>query len=150
MKHIVEVDQSIKIEQAGNTVLAFANGISHAVVIPSHVKRGALDVLWKKGKSRKLAPIILFFACLYSLLEDYLPNLQKVIIDEEYTGQDANIRFFLLAHIRNDKKHFEPRNILFDRVGKSSPADKKARAVRTGKDNQYRKITLKNVMRLVK
>ena len=46
MKHTVEVDQSIKIEQLGDTVLAFSNGISHAIIVPARVKREALSVLW--------------------------------------------------------------------------------------------------------
>ena len=31
MRHVVEVDQSIKIEDSGSTVLAFADGIAHAI-----------------------------------------------------------------------------------------------------------------------
>ena len=41
----VEVDQSNKIEQSGPTVLAFANGNSSAIVIPSIVKNECLDFL---------------------------------------------------------------------------------------------------------
>lgn len=150
MSHIVEVDQSIKIEQSGDTVLAVSNGISHAIIIPSDVKREGLRVLREKKKRVKQAPILLFAACLYLLLKDHLPKLQRVIIDTEYTGQENNIKSYLLGYIKKDGQAFSPENIVFSRVGKSSPADKKARAVREKQDNQYRKVTLEELLRLIK
>ena len=72
MPYVVEVDQSRKIEQSGPTVLAFSNGISHAIVIPSSVKTQSLRALKDKRKSTKEARILLFATCLYVLLKDYL------------------------------------------------------------------------------
>lgn len=108
MPHIIEVDQSIKIERPGDTVLAFANGISHAIIIPSQVKTEAFRALWKRGKSRKIARIMLFSACIYLLVKDSLPDIQRIIIDEEYTGQEANIRSFLWGRVLGDKGHLPP------------------------------------------
>ncbi len=45
MRHKVEVDQSIKIEDTGATVLAFANGIAAAVVIPGKRQASCADAL---------------------------------------------------------------------------------------------------------
>lgn len=150
MLHTVEVDQSIKIEQPGNTILAFSNGIAQAIVISSRVKREGLQVLRAMGKSEKQGPIVLFSACLYLLLKEYLSDLQRVIIDTEYSGQEDNIKSYLLGYIKKDKQFFNPENIMFAAIGKSSPAHKKAMNVRLRKDNNYRKITLKELLKLLK
>lgn len=149
MPYVVEVDQSGKIEQSGPTVLAFSDGISDAVLIPSAVKTQALQVLMDKGKPRKDARILLFATCLYVLLQDYLDQLQRVEIDVEYTGKDADIRASLLRLIWRKRLAFEPEKIVFRRVGKGSPADKKARAVRAGRDRVYRRITFRELLKLV-
>ena len=149
MPYVVEVDQSRKIEQSGPTVLAFSDGISHAIVIPSSVKTQALRALRDRRKPRKEARILLFATCLYVLLKDYLDQLERVEIDIEYPGKDADIRASLLRLIWRKAPAFEPEKIIFRRVGKRSPADKKARAVREGKDKEYRKITLEELLGLI-
>ena len=148
-QHIVEVDQCRKIEQSGPTVLAFSNGISHAILIPARVKIAGLGVLRSRGKSAEIAPLLLFAACLYLLLRDHLGELQKVIVDREYEGHEADIRSFMLEYIKREGQSFEPRNITFALVGKKSPADKKARDVRRGKDKVYRRIGLEELLAVV-
>lgn len=150
MPYVVEVDQSRKIEQSGPTVLAFSDKISHAVVVPPKVKTQALRVLREKGKPRKEAQILLFTACLYLLLEDYLDQLQRVEIDIEYPGKDANIKAGLLRLIWRKAPAFEPEQLVFRRVGRGSPADQKARAVREGKEPGYREITFEELLELIK
>ena len=149
MPYIVEVDQSGKIEQSGPTVLAFSDGISHAILVPSEVKTEGFHTLRKRGKSREIALLLLFSACLYLLLKGHLDQLQKVIIDEEYTGQEDNIKSFLLEYAKRRGQFWEPERVDFARVGKGSPADKKARAVREGKDKGYREIALEELLELV-
>jgi hypothetical protein len=149
MPYVVEVDQSRKIEQSGTTVLAFSDGISHAIAIPSSVKSQALRALRDKGKPRREALVLLFATCLYVLFKDYLDQLQRVEIDIEYPGKDADIRASLLRLIWRKAPAFEPEEIVFRRVGKGSPADRKARAVRTGKDKAYHKITLEELLKLI-
>ena len=149
MRHRVEVDQSIKIEDTGATVLAFANGISAAVVIPGLVKRAALNALLLRGKSRQTARLMLFAAGLALLLKDHLDDLERVVIDVEYEGQEAPIREFLLMYIWRTHPEFEPWHITFKQVGKRSTAHVKANAVRQGKDRNYRKLMEKEVLALV-
>ena len=149
MAHIVEVDQSIKVEQSGNTVLAFSDGISHAIVIPSKVKRVGFRALKEKGKSKERAQLLLFAAGVYLLLENHLDQLERVEIDVEYTEKDADIKSFLLRLIWGKAPTFEPERIIFRRVGKGSPADKKARAVREGRDKDYRQIAAEELLSLV-
>jgi hypothetical protein len=38
MPYVVEVDQSIKVEDPGDTFLAFSDGASYAIKVPSSVK----------------------------------------------------------------------------------------------------------------
>lgn len=142
MPYVVEVDQSIKVEQAGATVIAVANGIAHAIVIPSHVKTACFEALRERCKSKQVGQLLLFAACLYLVLEDYLRELDRVLIDIEYFGKDAEIKAFLLRYIRRKVPRFEAEKIAFKNVGRSSPADRKARAVRQGKDRKYRRVKL--------
>ena len=62
MPHIVEVDQSIKIEQSGPTVLAFSNGIAGAIMIPSDVKTEAIRLLVYRKRTNLEARMIVFAA----------------------------------------------------------------------------------------
>jgi len=146
---VVEVDQSVKIEQSGETVLAFANGQKAAIVIPQRVKRAAFATLIAKGKSRNTATLLLFAACLYLLLKNQLKKMKKIIIDVEYEGKDTDIKAFLLRYIRRTTSDFDEEMIVFRRIGKHSPADQKAREVRKRTDKDYRKIVLKELLRVV-
>ena len=149
MRHTVEVDQSTKIEQSGPTILAFANKISHAVLIPSRVKRAGFHALKAKGKSKAEALLLLFSAGLYLLLENYLDQIGPVVIDVEYPGKHKDIKAALLRYIYRNVGLFEPDRIIFRRITKKSPADKKARNVRLGKDKKYQKITVEELLGLI-
>jgi len=149
MTHRVEVDQSIKIEQSGATILAFANGITHAILIPSEAKTTAYRVLRRRGKASATAYPLLFAACLFLLLRDHLKQLDQVIIDIEYEGKNADIRSFLLEHIWKAEPTFAPDQIIFRRIGKHSPAHVKANAVREQRDKHYRKVSTEELVQLV-
>jgi hypothetical protein len=48
---IVQVDQSIKVEQTHkDTVVAFSDGIRYAILIPARVKREAIQRLRRSGR----------------------------------------------------------------------------------------------------
>lgn len=145
----IEVDQSNKIEQAGPTILAFANGSSGAIVIPSTVKHSAFKVLTSKGKSKEVSKWLLFAACLFLLLQDQLTKLRRVVIDVEYTGKDNDIKASLLRYIWRVHPQFDESIIRFGFVGKGSPADIKARNVRLGRDRDYRKVKLKELVEVL-
>ena len=145
----VEVDQSIKIEQVGPTVLAFSNGISDAVVIPSSVKNECIEYLYSQGYTRQKAPLILFAAGVYILLELYIKKLQKVIIDVEYDGKDAEVKASLLRFMWKYYPNLNADIIAFKHIGKKSLADLKARNVREKKDKHYRKISAKQLIKIM-
>ena len=145
----VEVDQSTKLEQSGPTIIAFANGKSGAVVIPSKVKHAAFKILISKGKSREISKWLLFSACVFLLLRDHLNKLTQVTIDIEYTGKNNDIKATLLRYILRYYPKFDESIIQFTLVGKGSPSDIKARNVRLDKDKDYRKIKLKELIEVL-
>ena len=145
----VEIDQSTKLEQSGPTIIAFANGTSDAIIIPSKVKHTAFKILMSKGKSREISKWLLFSACVFLLLRDHLNKLTQVTIDTEYTGKDNDIKATLLRYIWRDYPKFDESTIQFALVGKGSPADLKARNVRLGKDKNHRKIKLKELIEVL-
>lgn len=149
MPYIVEVDQSIKIEQSGPTVLAFSNGIAWAILIPSDVKRAAMRAVANRGKPTYEAYLYVFAAGVYLLLRDYLPQIRRITIDIEYEGKEGKIRSVLLEFIRKQMPDFESDTIIFAHVGKSSPADAKARAVRTGGDRRFKRVTLEELLEVL-
>jgi hypothetical protein len=149
MRYRVEVDQSIKIEEAGPTVVAFANGITHAILVPSKAKQAALRTLQARGKTKNIAHMMLWAACLYLLLRDHFDLIDSVVIDTEYTGQEATIRDFLLAHIWRTNPKFPRERIVFMQVGKKSPAHRKANAVRERRDKDYRSIATQELVQLL-
>jgi hypothetical protein len=144
MRHVVEVDQSIKIEDAGTTILAFSNGINHAIAMPSKVKRMAVSTQVLRGRSKEVAQLKVFAAGLFLLIESFLDQLERVEIDIEYTGHEKRIREFLLILVWRRDPGFESWRITFKQIGKQSPAHRKAERVRKGKDQQYQYLRQNN------
>lgn len=149
MRHRVEVDQSIKIEDKGVTVLAFANGLNFAIQIPAGVKLAGLQVLRDQARKPGVAHRLLFAVGLFLLLRNHLDQIEHIVIDVEYEGREAEIGAFLLRFIWSERPSFESWRIEFGLVGKRSPAHRKAEAVRKGKDRQYRVITREELTRLL-
>lgn len=145
----VEVDQSIKIEQSGSTILAFANGSAHAIIIPSQVKAAGHELLRLKEKPLSTAHWMLFAAGLYLLLKGNLKKFKGIIIDIEYPGKNADIKASLLRHIWKTYPEFDQTIISFKGIGKKSPAHMKADLVRKKRDRVYRKITQKEFLSLL-
>jgi hypothetical protein len=147
--YIVEVDQSTKVEQSGPTVLALANGISYAVLIPSSVKQEVFHRLRRRGKVKIIAQLLLFSAALCLLLKDHINQIDYVVIDQEYTGHDHDVKFFLLQFLRRMGREVAPNKIRFALVGRKSSAHYKANSVRSGQDLNYVKITLQEILSLL-
>ena len=148
MGHRIEVDQSNKIEDSGLTVIAFANGIHDAVLIPSSVKGQAIHWLRRNHTLQTPAHVLVFAAAVFLLLEPHLDRLDVVVIDVEYTGYNRRIKDFLLTRIRRNRPEFEAWRIEFGRVGKG-PAHDKANLVREGKDRQRRKVKLRELLNVL-
>jgi hypothetical protein len=143
----IEIDQSVKIEEtARDTVLAFSNSVQRAIVIPAVVKREALAYLRKRGKSRKVAVIVVFAAGLFLLLQNVTRLIDLAIIDREYAGYDAVIKNRLLQFFQAGGLHIYPDTLAFGYVGKKSKAHDLAIGVHRGKLKPDHRVTLKELL----
>lgn len=129
----IEVDQSNKIEEAGDTFLAFSNSIARAIKIPFAVKQKGLQVLRDRGKPKKRARFLLFAVCVFLLLEGHLNRIQKIVVDNEYDGHQVDVKLFLLEYIRKKIPGFATEKIAVESIGKKSSAHWLALAARKGK-----------------
>lgn len=140
MTHVVEVDQSGKVEDtAKDTVLAYSNDEQYSVIIAADVKRGLLIHLRERGVGAKEFTIRVFAAGLYFLLKDNLQNLSRVYIDTEYTGKEADIKRYLVNTLQRAGYDIDTSIIQFTFVGKKSPAHKVAALV-ARKDRKADKV----------
>ena len=146
----VEVDQSCKVEETGDTVLAFSDGLDYVIIIPDKVKKAAFRLLQvERRKTRKVATIWLFAVCLYLLLRDYLGVIEHVTIDVEYAGRDSDIKGILLMLIHYEYPAFTKDRISFALVGKKSRAHAKAWTVHKDKSKADKKITRAELLDLL-
>ncbi len=128
MLHIVQVDQSGKVEDtAQDTILALANGITFTIRIPSTVKRECITVLRRSGITGKTMYNQLFATGLFFLLKDKIQELDKVIIDIEYIGREAQIKEHLVQLLRRVHGTVESHRIQFEYIGEHTAADEIAR-----------------------
>ncbi len=151
---MIELDQSQKIERfEQDTVLAFANKIQGSLVIPARVKRKMLVRLRRKGKNRKGACLWIFSAGVYLLLKPYLSEIinrnELIIIDTEYTGQDANIKGMILRHVVNSGFNLRKDRIIFAQIGRSSAAHELAYCVQQGRTQAHFRIRLEDFLDLL-
>ena len=151
---MIEVDQSQKIERMEkDTILALSNKYHYVIRIPSSVKRNMFQRCLLKGKSRKSAYIWIFAAGVFLLLEPHLPNIIRrqeiIMIDVEYTGQDANIKSMIMRHCYQAGLELTADNIRFAQIGKASGAHKLAYAVQTGKARASKRIGIGDLLALM-
>lgn len=146
----IEVDQSGKIEKMNvDTVLAFSDGKSAAVLIPAEVKRVCLQAL-RRGDRRKTTIVLSILAVgLFLLLKDVLEEVTLVTIDQEYPGRGGDIKGMLLRLIWTSGKRFEQERIVFHQVGRKSAAHFKAYGVYKGLQRADRILTSEEILALI-
>ena len=146
----IEVDQSGKIEKMNvDTVLAFSDGKSAAVLIPAEVKRVCLQALRREGRPKMSVALRIFAVGLFFLLQDVLEEVTLVTIDQEYPGWEGAIKGMLLRLIWASGKEFEKGRIVFNQVGENSAAHFKAHGVYKGFQKADRILTAEDVLALV-
>lgn len=142
----IEVDQSGKVEQTNrSTVLAFSNGRRYAVQILATTKQDALRKLREQGRSSRTAVQLVFAALLTLLLKDVIEEADSVVIDTEYTGQEAAIKSQLMMFFDQMHVQYDPHLMRFGQIGKRSPAHELAIGVTRGKVRANRRITLEEL-----
>ncbi len=142
----VEVDQSGKISDTKvPTVLAFSDGENYAILIPASVKRECIKFLRNRYRALRQPYMKLFAGALFLLLESSLPKITAMTLDAEYPGHEPEIRGMLLENVRHLQPDFAKERIIFRRIGKKSPAHKKAYAVFKGKDKPDRIISFRQM-----
>jgi hypothetical protein len=127
-----EVDQSGKFEWTQKaTVLALANGTRFTIRISAREKRLIQQELKRRKPewSKNLVKVYVFSVLVYLLLRDRMAMLDRVIIDTEYTGYEAVIKNRILSLCRRQGMKVFADQIVFQQVGKKSPAHKAAIAV---------------------
>jgi len=128
----IEVDQSVKVEDPGDTILALSNNIDFAILIPDAVKNAAKRELSSQGISGPTRTLRIFSAALFLLLKDYLDEATSIIIDDEYSGRGNDITHLLLRLIWKVKSDFPKDRIEIRRITKKSLAHKKAWGTQQG------------------
>jgi len=146
----VEVDQSGKVERTQvNTALAFSNSESSAVLILAVEKRSCIEELRKRGY-RGFEPYLrLFVVGVFLLIRDHLSKITFVVIDVENAGHEKATRRLLLRQIRKVRQDFPPDAIVFEQIGRKSPAHKKALAVFQKKEQPARRLRARELLRLI-
>ena len=145
----VEVDQSGKFETSHQTVLAYANGPSYAILIPTRVKRAVIGQLRSRGFSRSRAAIRIFAASVWLLLRDVIGDVSRVMIDAEYPGHEAQIKSDVLEIAKLKKRPIDPNVIEFGLIGKKSGAHQRAIGVYRGERLADRLITIGDLLDLL-
>jgi len=146
----IEVDQSGKIEKMSvDTVLAFSDGKSAAVLIPAEVKRVCLQAFRRGGRRKTTIALRIFAAGLFFLLKDVFEEVTLVTIDQEYPGREGDIKGILLRLIRASGKRLEKERIVFHQVGKKSAAHFKAYGVYKGFQKADRILTAEEILTLI-
>lgn len=141
----IEIDQSIRIEEPGDTYLAFANGKCFTICIPFPVKQACFTMLYDRRKTRRQAKLLLFAACLYILLKPYLSSISTIVIDNEYDGHGFDIRGFLYEYIRRDGYNFPIKHISIASIGKKSRAHEYAWGAQAGKKAIDKRISFEEL-----
>ncbi len=144
----IEVDQSGHIEATkDNTALAFSNGKTYSILIPTKTARACVRELHRKRIKAPNLQTRLFSAALFFLLRDHITEHISIIIDTEYVGLNKDIQRQLLRLLRQDGVSIDADQIAFGHIGKKSPAHDLAIAAYRGKTNPDRIISVEEMLR---
>ena len=117
----IEIDQSGKIENTHKpTVIGFSNTKNKTIIIFATEKQKLLRYFRKIGKQKVFIYIV--FATLICLLLKNEKNIDQIIIDKEYPGQEALIKNYLLSFFRKTGRDIDKGSISFRQIGKKSKA----------------------------
>jgi hypothetical protein len=147
VRHHVEVDQSVKIEQTqGDTMLAFSDDIERAILVTAEVKRACQQELRAKGVKPGMIVLRMFAAGLLLLLESQMEGIAGVTIDTEYEGKEGEIKGLLLRFILKWIPSFPKEAIIFRGIGRRSRAHLLAWEIHKGRHQPDKRATLRELL----
>lgn len=119
---IIEIDQSGKIEETNkDTIIAFSNSKNFSIRIHRRTKRKLQEDFRKRGIP-KLFAMRTFSAGVSILIKNYINELDKMVIDTEYYGNEKVIKSMIIDSHPAKKKDKLQSIIEFKKIGKKSPA----------------------------
>ena len=142
----IEIDQSGKIEDYLDTVVAFRNKEQYTVLLKRKIKN---EILTKYRNKYKDIRYRLFAILIYFCIKNYLNRVQLIIIDNEYEKREIDIKKHLLRFIWKDHPNFDKELIKFSRIGKKSSAHRLAYQTFCGKLAPNKIITKNEVENLI-
>ncbi len=144
----IEIDQSNKIEQTNkDTIIGLSNGKVFTVLIKRQVKRKLQEEFRRQGKIQLFVYRTFIASVVLMLKYAKLDNLQNVIIDQEYLGNEKILRSMFLEMW---SRYFDDMpNIHFENIGKKSRAHKISYLTGKGKIEANMKIDFAEIKRLV-
>ena len=142
----IEIDQSGKIEDYLDTVVAFRNKEQYSVLLKRKIKT---EILTKYRTKYKDIHYRLFAILIYYCIKDYLNKTELIVIDKEYEGREADIKKHILRLIWKNYPNFDKRLIRFSSIGKKSNAHRVAYQTFSGKLAPNKILTSKEVEDLI-
>jgi len=144
----IEIDESSKLEQPGDTIIAFSNDSQRTLKITAKVRDVCMQTL---AGARFSKTIRIFVAGISLLVSDHLKRhqIERIIIDDEYPKHGPIIKRLLLQLIW---KHVDPMYpsswIEVRRIGEKRPADYIAGQTRKGLRKADKIVKADEILRL--
>ena len=152
MKHNALVDVSGRLEKSNreNSAVAFSNHMEAAIYVPGNIRWEVYQTLGYMGIPRRWRGVRIYVAAIYLLLEDYLEQLDRIVIDDELPGWGNEIKRQLLLLVWQRCPNFGATQIDVRLIGEHSRADRLAWNVRTKRCKPNKKITFRELMSVIK
>ncbi len=151
MSHVVEVDQSGRVEETNrDTVLAFSNGTQYSVLIPARVKRDCLRALRLQGFKGNRFSLQVFTIGLFYLLKNHIKLVDRIMIDREYPGHEGRIKDNLINCLYRAGIVIDSNKIHFTYIGDHPPVHVLALSVFRKKIKPNVILTTEDIMKVFK
>lgn len=140
----IYIDQSGKVEDTAKpTVIAFTDGKSYAIKVKAKTKRQIQEIFRRKGLIR-LFIYKIFGVLIFLLIYKFIDEIDEVVIDTEYPGNEKLIKDIILEFIR--KKRLNEPTIIFQRIGNRPKVHYKAYNVYIGEEKEDSVVKLKEIV----
>ena len=149
MSYSVEVDQSGRIEEfARDTIVAVSDGFTCTVLLTAELKTDLRAALTKRGVRSKLIPVRIFVAAIMLAIYEHRHTIAFLVIDQEYTGYDNELRSLVVDRMRALGAKIDPNTVWVSRIGKKSPAHDAAIRVMREQTEPTKRPILADILKL--